>query len=110
MQDAEHEGNRGRDDRQAKIIENDVVLQIDAEQFPAEDIVQAILAAGIGGELVDDEIDDLREGKGDHREIDAFLLRDDEAEQQAHPRAAATPPRKPIQLGAPNFATSTPVA
>lgn len=57
-------------DRQAGVVEDERVGQVDAEELPRH-ALQPVLAAGHRPPLVGDEVDHLRERECHHREVDA---------------------------------------
>ena len=64
------EGEAGQDQGQPGVVEEERLAQVEAEELP-RDPLQAVLPAGHAAPLVGEEVDHLREGEGDHREVDA---------------------------------------
>src|ERR1700722_6059241 len=91
MNDAPDHEMPERHDGQHQEIQINVALEVDdAEKAPARHALNAVLAMREGS-LEAQEIEHLRQGERDHREIDALAADGEEADGQSEPRGRERP-------------------
>ncbi|MNI27744.1 hypothetical protein D3C73_814940 [compost metagenome] len=95
VQHAQHEGIAQGKYRQREVVHRHHVLQIEnAEQLAARHALQAVLAPR-EARLHRNEVDQLRQRQGDHREVDALAADGDGAEHQPQQPTGDHPGQEP---------------
>ena len=98
VEDALERGHREADQHQREVVEDDRVGRAGSEPGQDDgghrDAPQAVVAAGPVGQVEADEVEELREGQRQHREVDAAPAQAEEAEDQRRRPAPAPAPRR----------------
>src|ERR1700720_1914276 len=109
VEDAPQRQHRQPDQHVGEVVEGDGGLDRVAPGPEAQrelgDAAQPIVAAGYVGQVEADEVEELGEGQGQHREVDAAPAQAEEADDEAahageeEPRAEPEPERAHVQPG-----------